>query len=811
MASSFDVSSPLNNEALEGFDEMRLELDQLEVREKRLQEQMQQLDRENQELRAAVSLQAEKLQAERERGLAAAEDKARLTHVVAELQKQREVTQAAQSAVEEFQKCLQALELGAAEKEGDYRSALRQLESVLEPLVQELEAARDPLGRKNQHSADVPDRLGAAEQKADMAPDTELLPGDSALEVQELREKLRALEGESCKAQELHRQQSAQLEQLAGELERKEEARAGLERLLEEMAPVQEELARKGQEAAQLRRQLQESLGHLSSLEQELADVRQEERQRREEKELLEQEARSLARQLRLLETRVAQLSQLVGDLEEQKKQFIRDKDHLSQKVGMLERLAVQRGPDGPTAGEKPAAQGPPDSSLRQVFEKPEEEQRSPQEGQTGDTQMQGSGQEEKLQQANRELEKELQNVLERNQLLEGKLQALQTDYQALQQREAAIRGSLASLESEQASIRHMGDQMEASLRAVKKAKETMRAQVAEKEAALQNKETECQQLQEEVGRCRQLAEARERELRALESQCHQQTQRIDALMAEHGQRGLGAPDDSAHQEPATPLALCQAQVETQQGEAGRLPAGVLDLQAKLQAALGDREKVQGQLSAAEAALREHRALVQQLKEQNEALKKASGREPLRCLEQERTEEEEEERSRTESGSQEARLEQAEPPEQLPRASPAADEPSVHTCMQLAEKKQAEEALARALQELRDAKEAASRQREGLEEQVAGLQQERDGLQERLKVAEEAARSLPSLQAQLAQAEQRAQSLQETSHEELNALKFQLSTEIMDHQSRLKVVLPRPDSPGLQWSPAVGPDRSTRG
>lgn len=786
MASSLDVSSPLNNEALEGFDEMRLELDQLEVREKRLQEQMQQLDRENQELRAAVSLQAEKLQAERERGRAAAEDKARLTHVVAELQKQREVTQAAQRAVEEFQKCLQALELGAAEKEGDYRSALRQLESMLEPLVQELEAAWDPLGRKNQRSADVPDRLSAAEQKANTAPDAELLPGNSALEVQELRKKLQVLEGESCKAQELHRQQSAQLEQLAGELERKEEARAGLERLLKEMAPVQEELAGKGQEAAQLRRQLRESLGHLSSLEQELADVRQEERQRREEKELLEQEARSLARQLQLLETRVAQLSQLVGDLEEQKKQFIRDKDHLSQKVGMLEQLAVQRGPDPPTAGEKPTAQGPPDSSLRQVFEKPEEEQRSPQEGQTGDTQMQGSGQEEKLQQANRELEKELQNVLERNQLLEGKLQALQADYQALQQREATIRGSLASLESEQASIRHMGDQMEASLLAVKKAKETMRAQVAEKEAALQNKETECQQLQEEVGRCRQLAEARERELRALESQCHQQTQRIEALLAEQGQRGLGAPDDSAHQEPATPLALCQAQVETQQGEAGRLPAGVLDLQAKLQAALGDLEKVQGQLSVAEAALREHRALVQQLKEQNEALKKASGWEPLRCSEQERTEEEEEERSRTESGSQEARLEQAEPPEQLPRASPANDEPSVHSCMQLTEKKQAEEALARALQELRDAKEAASRQREGLEEQVAGLQRERDGLQERLKVAEEAARALPSLQAQLAQAEQRAQSLQETSHEELNALKFQLSTEIMDHQSRLK-------------------------
>ena len=68
MASSLDLSNPLNSESLEGFDEMRLELDQLEVREKQLQERMQQLDRENQELRAAISLQGEQLQVERERG-----------------------------------------------------------------------------------------------------------------------------------------------------------------------------------------------------------------------------------------------------------------------------------------------------------------------------------------------------------------------------------------------------------------------------------------------------------------------------------------------------------------------------------------------------------------------------------------------------------------------------------------------------------------------------------------------------------------------------------------------------------------------
>ncbi|XP_026894325.1 FYVE and coiled-coil domain-containing protein 1 isoform X1 [Acinonyx jubatus] len=737
-ASSFDLSSPLHNEALEGFDEMRLELDQLEVREKQLQEQVHQLDTENQELRATVSLQEEQLQTERERGRAAAEDNARLTRLVAELQKQWEVTQAAQSAVKELQECLRALERGAAEKEEDSHSALWRLESVLQPLARELEAAWGSPDRKSPRSA---------EQEADSVPapvpDTpgrrKPLPGDPAPETQELGEKLRALEREHAKVQELSRQQSAQLGQLAEELRLKEEARAGLEHRLEE-------LAGKGQEATRLRRQLHEALAHLSSLEEELAEVRQEERQRRQEKELLEQEAGALARQLRVLEAQLAQLSQHVGDLEEQRQQLAWDRDHLSQKVGALERLAGQPGPPGATP--------------RQASRGPEEGQRSPQEGQTGGPETPGSGREERLEQADGELKKELQKALERNQLLEGKLQALQADYQALQQREAAIRSSLASLESEQASIRHMGDQMEASLLAVRKAKETMRAHAAEKEAALRSKEAECQQLQEAVGQCRQRAEAQERELKALESQCQRQTQLIETLRAEKGQQGLGPPEGTAPREPGAQLAPSQAEPEARQGE-----AGVPDLQAELQAALGDREKAQSQLSVAEAALREHRALVQQLQEQNEALKKARGREPPQGSGHEgalREDRAEEEQSQAGHGSREAPLGQAEPREQLPGASADTAEPHGHRCTQLVETQQAEEALARAVQELRDAREAASREREGLEHRVAGLQ------------------------AQLAQAEQRAQSLQEAAHEELSALKFQLSTEIMDHQSRLK-------------------------
>lgn len=772
MASSLDLNCSLNNEALESFDEMRLELDQLEVREKQLQERVQQLDRENQALRMMVSRQGGQLQVEKEMGYLAVEDSSGLVSLVAELQKQGDVTQA---TVKKLQTCLQALELNVDKKE--YSPSALQLEDM----AKELDTVRGSLGRENQLLASLAERLARAEKGEKPPPDTELhqepVPTDLVLKFQELKGKLQALEGENTKAQELNRQQSIKLEQLAKELQLKEEARASLAHLVKDMVPLQEELSGKKQESAQLRRQLQESLAHLSSVEEELAEARQQEKQHREEKQLLEQEAKSLTWQLQLLETQLGQVSQLVSDLEEQKKQLMQDRDHLSQRVGTLEQLAK--------------AHGPPQSA-----EIPEKGQQCLQEQQVNNTTVSEADQEE-LQKVNQELQKELQNMVDRNQLLEGKLQALQTDYKALQQREAAIQGSLASLEAEQASIRHLGNQMEASLLAVKKAKETMKAQVAEKEAALQSKESECQRLQEEADQRRLQAEAQAQELRALENQCQQQIQLIEVLSAEKGQQGLSLPQVNTDQ-----LALSQAQLEIHQGEAQRLQNEVVDLQAKLQVALGDRDKLQSQLGVAETVLREHKTLVQQLKEQNEALNRAHVQELLQCSEREGILQEESiykaqkqeqelralqaELSQVRCSSEGAHLEHAELQDQLHRANTDTAELGIQVCALTAEKDRMEGALASLAQELQDSKEAALQERKGLELQVMQLQQEKEKLQEKVKAAEEAASSFSGLQAQLAQAEQLAQSLQETAHQEQDALKFQLSAEIMDHQNRLK-------------------------
>ncbi|XP_005348227.1 FYVE and coiled-coil domain-containing protein 1 [Microtus ochrogaster] len=786
VASSFDLNSPLNNEALEGFDEMRLELDQLEVREKQLQEHVQQLDRENQALRVMISRQGEQLQTEKERGYPTVEDNTGLKGLVAELQKQGEITQA---TVKKLQTCLQALELNVDKKENSH-STLQ-----LETMAQELEAVRDSLGRKNQLLASLSDCLARAEKKANSALDTkfhqEPVPADMALKFQELKGKLEALEGENTKAQELNKQQSIKLEQLAKELQLKEKARADLEHLVKDVTPLQKELSGKKQESAQLQQQLQESLAHLSSVEEELAEARQQEKQHREEKQLLEQEAKSLTWQLQLLETQLAQVSQLVSDLEEQKKQLIQDRDHLSQKVSTLEQLGEVHG-----ASKNREALASMSSVSPQTGEMPEDGQQHLQKEEVNDTTVPEEDQKE-LRKVNQELQKELQNMAVRNQLLEGKLLALQTDYTALQQREAAIQGSLASLEAEQASIRHLGDQMEASLLAVRKAKETMRAQVAEKEAALQSKEGECRRLQEEADQCRLRTEAQDQELRALENQCQQQIQLIEALSAEKGHQGLSLP-----QVNTTQLALSQAQLEIHQGEAQRLQNEVVDLQAKLQVALGDRDKLQSQLGVAETVLREHKTLVQQLKEQNEALNRAHVQELLLCSEREGVLQEESlykaqkqeqelqalqaELSLVRCSSEGAHLEQAELQDQLHRANTDTAELGIQVCALTAEKDRMEAALARLAQELQDSKEAALRERKGLELRVMELQQEKEELQEKLKAAEEAASSCSGLQSQLAQAEQLTQSLQEAAHQERDTLKFQLSAEIMGHQNRLK-------------------------
>lgn len=786
LASSLDMNSSLNAEALEGFDEMRVELDHLEIREKELQDRVQQLERENQELRKAT-----RAQAEQETGLA--EERAQLTQRVAELQKECEISQDTRGTIQELQKCLKALELGTTEHKKEYHSALRHLESKLEPLVQQLETAWAALATKDVYIADLRAMLATAEQRAPGASrDTQEPAAEQVAELERLTRELRLKEEARVELEAKLSLLTSSSQEENGKLLR------DLEGLVREMEPLREELSTKGKELTDLQRQLAESQAISRTLEKKLEELRTEERQHLEEhnreRETLERENQALTGQLRLLDAQLAQVNQQARDLEEQNQQLLGEQDRLLQKAGDLEH-PVER----PKSQELSSG----DSLLLQARKRPEKEDEEPREAgassdiaevapaQASKGQLQAPASvcemEEKLQLANREPDEALKNALRRNEILEDKLKALQVDYEDLRQREAAIKGSLASLEAEQASIRHIGDQMEKSLLAVKKAKETMRAQVAEKEAAIQSKEEECRWLRAELDRYQSRMEAQEEEMKGLRSMCQSQGLGLEESIMEKAQREQ-SPDEGT-QEPASHLVLVQKQLETHQDEARQGQAEVAKLRTQLQKALDGQEEAQVRLGLVETLLEESRSLTQQLKEQNEGLNRMHVQELLQCAERERVLREErdgeaqhraeqerelqalhEDLSRARQIAEMAQLERAEVQEQLHRANTDMAELGIQVCALTAEKAQAGE-------KLREAEERASREWEGLQRDVEGLRQERESLHEKLKVAQDSARAL---------AESQAQSVREASQEELSTVKFQLSTEIMNCQAKFK-------------------------
>ncbi|XP_049672425.1 FYVE and coiled-coil domain-containing protein 1 isoform X2 [Accipiter gentilis] len=365
--SSPDANSSLNAEHLEGFEEMRVELDQAELRQRELQDRIHQLEVENQELQAAISLQKEQVQVEKEKNNNYSEENSRLTKMITELQKQCEVSHSTQSTVHDLQKCLQSLELNAVEQQKEYSTKLEQLvtgkedcASKLQVLNQELEASRALVAMKDLCIDELKAKLSSTEQKnlnlltkVDAALEEKATAHcDSALQVRALLEKLQETEEEKADMQKLNDERASQLKAAREELQLKEEAQkelesrynrltadskeesekllGSLETMAKEMDVLQQALTLKEKEIAELQTQVMGSLAQVGSMEKNLEEVRKKKEKLEEEygrrEGTLKQEAQSQAETLELQESRLTKaVSEECGkvreQLEEQKRQ----------------------------------------------------------------------------------------------------------------------------------------------------------------------------------------------------------------------------------------------------------------------------------------------------------------------------------------------------------------------------------------------------------------------------------------------------------------------------------------------------------
>lgn len=367
---------------------MRLELDQAELRQRELQDRIHQLEIENQELQAAVSLQKEQVQVEKEKSNNYSEENSRLTKIIAELQKQCEVSHSTQSTVHDLQKCLQSLELNAVEQQKEHSTKVEQLltskedcASKLQVSNQELETSRALIAGKDLCIDELKAKLSSTEQKnlnllakvdavLDEKGQQATAQYDSALQIRALLEKLQEMEKEKADMQRLSDEHASQLKAAREELLLKEQAQkelesryssltanskeesekliGSLETMAKEKDALQKALTLKGKEMAELQTQVMGSLAQVGSLEKNLEEARKEKEKLEEEygrrEGALKQEAQSQAEQLELQEGRLTKVSQTMCSLQEQNRKLMSEKEHLGQKVKDLEEQMEQQG-----------------------------------------------------------------------------------------------------------------------------------------------------------------------------------------------------------------------------------------------------------------------------------------------------------------------------------------------------------------------------------------------------------------------------------------------------------------------------------
>uniref|UniRef100_A0A8D2M9M2 FYVE and coiled-coil domain-containing protein 1 n=1 Tax=Zonotrichia albicollis TaxID=44394 RepID=A0A8D2M9M2_ZONAL len=853
--SSPDVNNSLNVEHLEGYEEMRLELDQAELRQRELQDRIHQLEMENQELQAAVNLRKEQVQVEKEKSNNYSEENSRLTKMITELQKQCEVSHSTQSTVHDLQKSLQSLELSAAEQLKEHSTKVEQLltskedcASKLQVSNQELETSRALIAVKDLCIDELKAKLSSTEQKnlnllakVDTALDEKGQQAtahyDSALQIRALLEKLQEMEKEKADMQRLNAEHASQLKAAREELLLKEQLTGSLETMAKEKDALQETLTLKGKEMAELQTQVMGSLAQVGSLEKNLEEARKEKEKLEEEygrrEGALKQEVQSQAEQLELLEGRLTKVSQTVCSLQEQNQKLMSEKEHLRQKVKELEEQMEQQNSAVSELDEESRKLKAENENLQQSKKKMEEKLKNLEaskasleadvaklrasekqlQSEIDDALVSVDEKEKKLRSENKQLDEDLQNARRQSQILEERLEALHSEYEELKQREETSKESYASLEAQLKSAKQHSLQMEKSLDTLKESEECLQLQLTQKEVELQGMESQCQQLRAEAERHKKKAETLETEKLSVEKTCLHQTKLIESLTSEKEsvekqQLQQAASLEKEAKELAFRLTMSEEQLEVNRGEVSRLQAEVLDLRVKLQQATDEKERMRGELAVTETVLSEQKTLVQQLKEQSESLNRNHVQELVECKEREEKLKKEQERTAHQKAELEsnlmnlkeelskvkrylenARVENEENKDLLHRTNTDMAELGIQICALTSEKVDAEEQLAQATERFKELEEQAAEQQEKLKLDVSNLREENKSLQEKLEEAQMCAAAVPSLQLQLETIKKQAQSFQETSQEELSAIKFQMSTEILNYQTKFKKIL----------------------
>uniref|UniRef100_A0A1A7WUX3 FYVE and coiled-coil domain-containing protein 1 n=1 Tax=Iconisemion striatum TaxID=60296 RepID=A0A1A7WUX3_9TELE len=783
---------------------LRLELDQSELKQRQLFVKVQQLDEESAEYQG----------------------------VIEKLQRQLDVSLAAQEA----QRALQG-----------------ELKGREEALFREVEALRtDKKSREAQHVM-LEEKFTAAEQK-----NMELLAKldgflnekghqaashfDSAQKIHELLDKLKEAEKEKMEAVTEMVERRLQAERLEEELRIKEaaakdsqaklqelftsasEEKAKLETRLEEQSSILEkhqgDLTLKEKEAGKLQKQLQDLRRSLGDKEQELEEVKKtaqqdlDEIQKKvaalmEELQVKEAELGSSSEALQQLEaknqslttkmdeltashdSKIKELSPLLEEYKTQCADLLESKEKLLNKVRRYEEEQQEMADKRTAIESELAALRASEKQLR---------------GQLDDAKMTVDEKEKALREENRRLDEGLQRAKMTANLSETTLKRLEHENQSLQEEQETLNANVSRMQTDLKNVQQQNKDLEENLKASRKKELCLQEELTAKAEQLESKEENLVKLLSVV----KVLEIKEKELEiaktTAEATCVRQTEVIERVTSEKqamesSQLERSTVQVKENQELTAKLTLVEGQLDVSMKEVSRLQAELLKLEVRAQRSEEEKLKSQAQLEVTEAQRDELRSLTEQLKSQAEALNQKHVAELMECknkeeaLIQQRDREVKahadlaihvaairEELSTLKAQNNRLAVENNEIREGLHRANTEMAELGMTICKLNAEKDEASELWRGKAAEIEELEKVVER----LEECKTELQLENNRFREELKQKESLPETITELQKQLEKSQNQVQSVKDSCREEIDAVKFQMSSETMNHQVNLK-------------------------
>ncbi|KAK7132716.1 hypothetical protein R3I93_019067 [Phoxinus phoxinus] len=810
---SVQNSSGLNDSSISAIDDLRLELDQSELKQREFLNQVQQLGAEAGELRG----------------------------VVVELQRQLDVSLAAQGNHQELQQNLAML--ADSERALSHElEVLRGRETIREASHKDLQDMLAVAERKNE---ELMARLdGVLDEKGQRATSD----FNSAQKIHELLNELKDAEKGRIDALAEGEERRRQAEQLAEKVRMKEEALKEaevkmaawtekgkqLQTRAEEHRNVMDKLqgafAVREKETSNLRRQLEDLQHSLETMEKQAKVEKKDMQEDKEELEKkmsgLEGHLRGLRTQLKAKESDLLSSTKTVQVLEKESEKLNREKQNLMETVSELENSTKEQAKKIDEYKDSCAMLMEQNSELLQMMNKTEDTKKELLKNKSSlESELAGLRASEKQLRAQIDdgkvtLDEREQRMREENRSLDERLHKanmqLEESGSSVRQRElenkdlmevqVTLKAALTSMQEEIRNINSQIAELEKSLGAAKCNEANLTAQLKDKDSQLEDREKLCEELQ---GRVEEL-EGRERDLEMEKTKAERafvkQTEMINSLeaktkVAEKVQLEQSACQAKETQDIALKVNLLEDQLGLSMKEVSRLQEEVLDFRAKLHSAVEEKDKTQAKLDVTEASCAELRILTEQLKKQaeeqnrlhvNELLQSSERVEALTSqLNQETSAHKkttdkiasaQEELVELKSQNERLVLENAETRECLHRVNTEMAELGITICQLTAEREEARERWAAEAVRIQELQQQGVKETERLNASLVALHQENSSLHEELQQTEKLSETVLELKDLL----DKTEGERDAAREEIAAGKFQMSTESMTFKNQIK-------------------------